>query len=56
MKKKTYEKPTFTVIKIQQYQIICNSFPPGAALWGGEAGARRRGNDVWDDEDDWEDE
>ena len=54
MKKKTYEKPTFTVIKIQQHQILAGSGDPiqrEVPLWSGEAGARRRGNDVWDEEE-----
>ena len=40
MKKKTYEKPTFKVIKIQQHQMLCDSpndsTPPDAPLWDGE--------------------
>ena len=60
MKKKIYEKPSFKVVLLQHRTMLLagsgDPYPPDAALWDGEADARRRGNDVWDDEDDWEDE
>ena len=58
--KKEYMKPTMRVFELQhRSQILAGSGgdpTPGVPWWTGEAGARRRGTDVWDDEDDWEDE
>jgi len=45
------------VVRIQQQHIICNSevdvIPPGQP--NQPAGARRRGHDVWDEEEEEED-
>jgi hypothetical protein len=57
--KKKYMKPSFRVVELRsRAQILTESEDPkrNAPWWDGEAGARRRGNDVWDDEDGWEDE
>ena len=58
MKKKIYEKPSFKVVLLQHRTMLLagsgDPYPPDAALWGGEAGARRFSG--WDDEDDWDDE
>ena len=55
--KEKYMKPSMMVVKIHHSGIVCTSDPQrDVPLWSGEAGARRRGNDVWDDEYGWEDE
>ena len=55
--KKIYIQPTTIVAEIQQQHIICNSevdvIPPGQP--NQPAGARRRGHDVWDEEEEEED-
>ena len=55
--KKTYVKPTMFVAQLRQQHIICNSevdvIPPGQP--NQPAGARRRGHDVWDEEEEEED-
>ena len=58
MKKKTYEKPTLTVTKVQHHKIICSSpsdpIQREVPWWDGEGDSRRFNS--WDDEDNRENE